>query len=697
MELRRLHSGEPRHVAGYRLLGGLGDGGQGSVFLARDPSGTRVAVKMLHMRLLGNAKAERRFLRESAIAAGVAGFCTARVLDSGVVEGRPYIVSEFIDGPSLHDQVASGGALAGGELERLAVGTITALTAIHGAGIVHRDFKPSNILMGPDGPRVIDFGIAKGMDASTTSSSVVGTPGFMAPEQIAGESITAATDVFSWASTMGFAGTGEPLFGRDSIPAVMHRILNAEPDLDGVAEPLRSVLRACLAKEAGVRPTADDVLMRLLGRHAATAPMPPVAEPVPASTAPMPPVGTAPLPAVGTAPMPAVGAASSPGSGAASSPGSGAAPLPGGGTAPMPPVGTAPLPLVTDPPSYLTDDHEEPPGHDRAKRLAIAGIGTLLAAGLAIGLLWRGWAASGGDDTQPRTSATATFGVELGPAFGPAEGANITAMAIGYHRGTPVVAYADRKDNSINVWDARGGKRLGRLADPGEGPVLSLGLALVGGKQTVVWTGADGRLRRWEIGRPKQGAWHSGCASDAVMGLGTWRGHAVAVVGCPDGKVETIDLVTDDLVGDVQNVSTPVNAVAWHEGNGRPLIGTDDGVLGGGRRVIAEGRVSSLTTLGNDLAAVTSGTTTGLYDLSTGELVRSLATGGKAVGGTTAGGRRMIAAGAGGVSVWNADAGTRLGRLLGADAEVTSLAAGDGLLVAQSSGRLKAWSLTGGI
>ncbi|TYB62744.1 protein kinase [Nonomuraea sp. PA05] len=661
MELRRLHSGEPRHVAGYRLLGGLGDGGQGSVFLARDSSGTRVAVKMLHTRLLGNARAERRFLRESAIAAGVAGFCTARVLDSGVVEGRPYIVSEFIEGPSLHDQVAGGGALSGGELERLAVGTVTALTAIHGAGIVHRDFKPSNILMGPDGPRVIDFGIAKGMDASTTSSSVVGTPGFMAPEQIAGESVTAATDVFSWASTMGFAGTGEPLFGRDSIPAVMHRILNAEPDLDGVAEPLRSVLRACLAKEPGARPTADDVLMRLLGRHAATAPMPAVTGPVPASTAPMPAVGTAPLPPVSD---------------------------------PMVSDPWVSDPMVSDP--MVSDPMVSGPPSERTRRLAIAGIGALLAAGLAIGLLWRGWAASGGDDTTPRASASATYGVELGLAFGPPEGADIAAMAIGHHRGTPVVAYADRKDNSINVWDARGGKRLGRLADPGEGPVLSLGLALVGGKQTVVWTGADGRLRRWEIGRPKQGAWHSGCASDAVMGLGTWRGHAVAVVGCPDGKVETVDLVTDDLVGDVQNVSAPVNAVAWHEGNGRPLIGTDDGVLGGGRRVVAEGRVSSLTTLGNDLAAVTSGTTTGLYDLSTGELVRSLATGGKAVGGTTAGGRRMIAAGSGGVSVWNADAGTRLGRLLGSDADVTSLAVGDGLLVAQTAGRLRAWSLTDG-
>ncbi|MFD0470112.1 protein kinase [Nonomuraea thailandensis] len=539
MELRPLHSGEPRQVAGYRLLGGLGDGGQGSVFLGEDAEGGRSAVKVLHARLLGDARAERRFLQESAIAAGVAGFCTAKVLDSGLIEGRPYIVSEFIDGPSLHHQVAHAGPLAGGELERLAVGTITALTAVHGAGIVHRDFKPSNILMGPDGPRVIDFGIAKAMDAATTASSVVGTPGFMAPEQIAGESVTAASDVFSWASTMGFAATGEPLFGRDSIPAVMHRILNAEPDLGEVEEPLRSVLRACLAKEPGVRPTADGVLMRLLGRQAATALMPPVVTDPP-GTAVMPAVvtdspGTAPMPAVGTFPLPAVG------------------------TAPLPPVavpgpsGTSPLPPVTG-----DEGLAEPgaAGRDRHRRLATAGVGALLVVGLVAGVLWRGWTTSDGG-ASPRTSSDTAFGVELGPAFGPGTGADVAAIAIGYHRGAPVVAYADRNDSSINVWDARAGRRVGRLAVPARTSVRSLGLATVGGSQTVVWTGEDGRVRRWRIGDSKQGPWQTGCAADGVLGLGTWRGHAVAVIGCPDGQVRTIDLVTHELVGERRTVSTP--------------------------------------------------------------------------------------------------------------------------------------------
>ncbi|WP_214325903.1 WD40 repeat domain-containing serine/threonine protein kinase [Nonomuraea sediminis] len=260
-EVRELHQAEPREIAGYRLRGGLGDGGQGSVYLGEAADGTRVAIKVLHTRLLGNDKARRRFLQEGATAERVAGFCTARVYETGFLDGRPYIVSEYIDGPSLQDL----GPRNGGALERLAVGTATALAAIHRAGIVHRDFKPSNVLIGPDGPRVIDFGIAKEMDVATTASSVVGTPGYMAPEQIAGENATAASDMFSWASTIAYAATGAPLFGRDSIPAVMHRILNTEPDLSRVQEPLRSVLAACLVKDPAARPSADEVLMRLLG------------------------------------------------------------------------------------------------------------------------------------------------------------------------------------------------------------------------------------------------------------------------------------------------------------------------------------------------------------------------------------------------------------------------------------------------
>ncbi|MFG3439151.1 serine/threonine-protein kinase [Nonomuraea sp. NPDC047897] len=262
--VRELHRGEPREVAGYRIVGVLGDGGQGSVYLAEDAAGRRVAVKVLHARLAGDERATRRFLRESVLARKVAAFCTARVIDSGLVDGRPYLVSEYVPGPSLQELVRREGPRRDGALERLAVGTAAALKAIHRAGIVHRDFKPGNVLIGPDGPQVIDFGIAKTLETGTTGSVLVGTPGYMAPEQIAGEPATAASDMFGWAATMTYAATGREPFPGESIPAVMHRVLTGEPDLSGVEEPLRSLLGACLAKDPEARPSADGVLETLM-------------------------------------------------------------------------------------------------------------------------------------------------------------------------------------------------------------------------------------------------------------------------------------------------------------------------------------------------------------------------------------------------------------------------------------------------
>ncbi|GAA3578248.1 hypothetical protein GCM10022419_069590 [Nonomuraea rosea] len=720
-ELRRLHSGEPRHVAGYRLLGGLGDGGQGSVFLGRDADGGHAAVKVLHARLTGNDRARRRFLQESATAARVAGFCTAKVLGSGLVEGRPYIVSEFIDGPSLHERVLAGGPLSGGELERLAVGTITALTAIHGAGIVHRDFKPSNILMGPDGPRVIDFGIAKAMDASTTASSVVGTPGYMAPEQIAGESATAATDLFSWASSIGFAATGEPLFGRDSIPAVMNRILHAEPDVSVVAEPLRSVLESCLAKNPAARPSADHALKRLLG-HKPPQPttVPPATSPeAPPTASPAVPRAAVPRIASPAGPPAAVPRIASPAAPPTAAPPAVASP------AAAPPTrrpSTQRPPRQRVPSTGARSQEAASPGDGsrgagrreaggepaeaqmgiggtglRRRRWAVAGVGALVAAGAVTGVLWRGTGtlATGPGTGTSAADGTATFGTELGPAFGPQSGANVTAMAIGHDKGRPVVAYADESSNSIMVWDPRAGKLVGSLAGRGGRPVLSMALTTLGGRQTVLWTGGDGILRRWRIGDAKQGAYNGVCQADARMALGSWLDQPVAVIGCPDGQVKTINLASNERVGETRQVSGEVTALAWDERSGRPLVGTDHGLLGSSAGTIGKGRVSSVSVLGDGLAAITTGASTSVYDLTDGRLVRGFSTGGASMGVTAAGGRRMIAGGADGVTVWNADRGEKLGRLLSAGTKATTLALGDGLLVAVVNGELRAWSLTG--
>ncbi|MGR6924021.1 protein kinase domain-containing protein [[Actinomadura] parvosata] len=265
-----LRPGDPQRLGGLELLGRLGEGGQGVVYLAKDHSGQHVAVKWLRPDLSGDQVSVERFLREVQVAQRVAPFCTAAVLGTGVEQDRPYIVSEFIEGPSLQRVVQEEGPRAGSVLHRLAIGTATALAAIHQAGIVHRDFKPANVIIGADGPRVIDFGIARALNAtSTISSMVVGTPSYMPPEQIMGHTVGPAADMFSWASAMVFAASGRAPFGSDTMPAVINRVLNQQPDLSALGEgPLRDVVVACLSKDPAQRPTAEQVIMRLLQQPA---------------------------------------------------------------------------------------------------------------------------------------------------------------------------------------------------------------------------------------------------------------------------------------------------------------------------------------------------------------------------------------------------------------------------------------------
>ncbi|NAS20607.1 protein kinase [Herbidospora sp. NEAU-GS84] len=246
-------------IGGHRVVRQLGSGGQGVVYLAESPMGERVAVKVLRGGDVG------AFLAESEMVRRVRTFCTAQVLETGVADGSPYIVSEYVDGPSLAVALADRGPLGGAELGRLAIGTMTALAAIHRAGVAHRDFKPANVLLGRDGPRVIDFGIAQLGDS--TADEVVGTPPYMAPEQFRGGPAGRAADLFAWGSTIVCAATGRPPFGTGPVPAVVHRILTREPDLGTLDGDLRELVAACLDKDPAARPTAQAALMRLLGEQ----------------------------------------------------------------------------------------------------------------------------------------------------------------------------------------------------------------------------------------------------------------------------------------------------------------------------------------------------------------------------------------------------------------------------------------------
>ncbi|WP_346112494.1 serine/threonine-protein kinase, partial [Nonomuraea maheshkhaliensis] len=266
--MSELRADDPRQLGAYRLTRRLGQGGQGVVYLGHSPQQAPVAVKLLHASLSGDPDGRRRFLGEVEAVRRVAAFCTAQLLDADLEGDRPYLVSEYVDGPSLREHIMAEGPRRGGSLERLAIGTATALGAIHRAGVVHRDFKPGNVLLGLDGPRVIDFGVSRLVDAAATAHAPMGTPAYMAPERMKGEPAGPPADMWAWALTVAYTASGRPAYTADTHQEILARVLYGKPDLGPLSGPLREIVEACLATEPGERPDAEEVLRRLLGQPA---------------------------------------------------------------------------------------------------------------------------------------------------------------------------------------------------------------------------------------------------------------------------------------------------------------------------------------------------------------------------------------------------------------------------------------------
>ena len=285
----------------------------GTVFLGRGDDGEPVAVKVLRPELAGDPSFLRMFRHEVAAARRVVGFCTARVIDAELSGELPYLVTDYVDGVRLDRAIAASGRLAATDLAGLAVGMAAALTAIHGAGVVHRDLKPSNVLLSYFGPKVIDFGIARALDASAASTAtgkLMGSPGWMAPEQFGPGPVTAAVDIFVWGSLVAYAGTGRRPFGQGTVVEVVYRIRHEPPDLGGLEGRLRALVEACMDKEPERRPSARTLLLELLGDHADPDPQAAATQLLQRSWSAPPATAVEPAPAAQVEPAPA---AASPG------------------------------------------------------------------------------------------------------------------------------------------------------------------------------------------------------------------------------------------------------------------------------------------------------------------------------------------------------------------------------------------------
>ncbi len=339
--MKPLQSEDPRHVGRYQLLGRLGAGGMGEVFLGQSPGGRLVAVKLIRGELAADREFRVRFAREVAAARHVSGMFTAPVVDADLDAPRPWLVTAYVPGPSLAEAVDTQGPLPLSSVLTLAAGLAEGLEAIHAEGMVHRDLKPSNVLLASDGPRIIDFGISRAADATalTRANIFVGSPGYMSPEQAMGEEVGPASDIFSLGAVLTFAAVGASPFGDGTVTTLLYRVAHDRPATEGLPGQLRPLVERCLAKDPRMRPTPDQLLAELGTVDSGTNWLPqPVAETLigyarPVADTTIPPAQPSPAPASPAA-APSAPAASAP---APSAP------------APSAPAPAASVPPVADP------------------------------------------------------------------------------------------------------------------------------------------------------------------------------------------------------------------------------------------------------------------------------------------------------------------------------------------------------------
>ncbi len=359
--MKPLQSEDPRQVGRYQLLGRLGAGGMGEVFLGQSPGGRLVAVKLIRGELAADREFRVRFAREVAAARHVSGMFTAPVVDADLDAPRPWLVTAYVPGPSLAEAVDTQGPLPLSSVLTLAAGLAEGLEAIHAESMVHRDLKPSNVLLASDGPWIIDFGISRAADATalTRANIFVGSPGYMSPEQAMGEEVGPASDIFSLGAVLTFAAVGAGPFGDGTVTTLLYRVAHDRPATQGLPGQLRPLVERCLAKDPRMRPTPDQLLAELGTVDPGTNWLPqPVVETLigyarPVADTTIPPAQPSPAPAP-SAPVPSAPAVSAP------------TPPP---SAPSAPAAPAPEPAASVPPAA---DPSAPLGAPRAPAPATA-------------------------------------------------------------------------------------------------------------------------------------------------------------------------------------------------------------------------------------------------------------------------------------------------------------------------------------
>lgn len=500
---KRLEPGDPAGVGPYELLARLGQGGMGRVYLARHAGSgpgaadrRHVAIKVISPDLAGNPEVRALFEREARAAQRVARFCTAEVIDVEVAGPQPYLVTEFIDGPSLEASVAHRRALPAAEVERLAISVATALRAIHAARMIHRDLTPGNIMLSPSGPLVIDFGIARALDAVSTAS-IRGTPAFMAPEQAGGQTVTTAADIHAWGGILLFAATGRRPFRAATLPELLARIVREEPDLSGLPDTLRPLVAHAMAKNPRARPTAPELheLVTEALQSARTA----------ATTANLPGIRARPVP---PAPVPPAPAPSAPASSA--------------------PVSSAPVPPSPAAPARISRTHVAPTPRPRrriTRRAGLIGIG----AGVVVAVLAALLLIDRGSDAPP-TSASILAARAPQPVGQPLAGHRQAVLSVAFTADGRTLA-SGGYDGTVRLWN---------LADPARAAPFAGPLTTAAGPVRTVATSRDGTLlasasldttiQLWNITRP---------AVPAALGppLTANQGHIGSIAFSQDGSL----------------------------------------------------------------------------------------------------------------------------------------------------------------